>query len=49
MKISCRELCRGNGQPVGRFGRSWECNIKMYLRALVRENVGWIVLVQDMG
>ena len=47
IQSSSREICRGNGQPLGRFRRSWQCNIETYLRAVVRKNVGWIVLVQD--
>jgi len=41
MQSSCWELCRGNGQQVGRFRRSWECNIKMNLKAVVKDIVGW--------
>jgi len=41
MQRSCWELCRGNAQQVGRFRSCWECNIKMNLRAVLKDNVGW--------
>jgi hypothetical protein len=31
-------------RPLGRARRSWEDNIKMGLKAIVCENVGWIYL-----
>jgi hypothetical protein len=36
-------------RPLRRAAHGWEDNIKMNLKEIKRENVEWILMIQDMG